>query len=243
MELQDQISYARGSTAQIGSDIKEDSNGSHHKKEMNCHRCEVTGHIAKNCPNKNNMKVNLKYYACYTCGENGHLKKDCTAENKGSGDQVIGHRGNKMGHEAKNSMEKEEPFSKIEKPGFSCGKLGHVARACSDRDILNGKDLSSFSCFRCGEYGHISKQCQSAVRNAGDINTPMSKSAKLSGFAQGLLPKEVVGAMEVKGKLMFALTWIGSEETSMVTAEEANINCASLVFKYFEDRASGKNKN
>jgi hypothetical protein len=42
------------------------------KGEPKCYKCELYGHMGKNCPNKKNSNVK-----CYRCGKFGHMSKSC----------------------------------------------------------------------------------------------------------------------------------------------------------------------
>lgn len=42
---------------------------------------------------------------------------------------------------------------------FQCGKYGHLARSCSQKNGTDGNGKQPFACFNCGEQGHFARSC------------------------------------------------------------------------------------
>ena len=56
------------------------------------------------------------------------------------------------------------------------------------------------------------------------------------GFARGLEPDKIAGAIQLDSQLLFLIKWKDSRFSDLVPAQEANTKCPQIVIKYYEDR-------
>ena len=66
------------------------------------------------------------------------------------------------------------------------------------------------------------------------INTSMD-TAVYSGFVNGLIPEQILGATTDGTKILFYMKWTNTH-ISVVSAEEANTRCPQVVIKFYETR-------
>ncbi|XP_065204003.1 chromobox protein homolog 1-like [Planococcus citri] len=66
------------------------------------------------------------------------------------------------------------------------------------------------------------------------------RNSEKVGFARGLTPLEIVGAVENNGTYCFLIKWEGSDETDIVPAIDAHKFCPQLVIQFYEKRIMWK---
>lgn len=78
-----------------------------------CFKCGKEGHVAQNCPEREDIGPGFKGVICFKCGQGGHLANKCNKCDKKS------------------------------RACFICGKDGHLAADCPDRDHLRDRTFPS----------------------------------------------------------------------------------------------------
>lgn len=58
----------------------------------------------------------------------------------------------------------------------------------------------------------------------------------ITGFDRGLEAEQIMGAIQLQGKIMFLVKWKGLKKVDLVQADEANEKCPSVVIQYYEKR-------
>lgn len=58
----------------------------------------------------------------------------------------------------------------------------------------------------------------------------------VEGFARGLEPDKITGAIQLDSELLFLIKWKNSKASDLVPAQEANVKCPQVVIKYYENR-------
>lgn len=66
---------------------------------------------------------------------------------------------------------------------------------------------------------------------------------QLSGFEQGFVAENIVGATEQNNQLLFLLKWEGKIEASLVSSKEANEKCPQVVIKFYESRLAWRTED
>lgn len=121
-----------------------------------CFNCHKTGHLARNCPNKNKAaqkptsdeekildNQHIKKF-CLFCWKNGHVAKDCFSL--------------KETFAAKPSELRNHPTNTHNSPKYcsNCKRSGHDTKECRKKDKI---------CFTCNKPGHVSTACPNKRKN------------------------------------------------------------------------------
>lgn len=129
--------------------------------------------------------------------------------------------------------------------------ISEVTKNESEVKTLAKNDKKDGASIKKNEKQTIIKEEELSKKNVGPpskkkkedtsaVNEITKGGKQPSGFERGLPAQEIVGATESGGKLMFLIKWKGSEEASLVAAEEANIKCPQIVIKFYEARLTWK---
>lgn len=67
---------------------------------------------------------------------------------------------------------------------------------------------------------------------------PNLRSRAKTGFDQGLVPEEVLGATNTPGFLNYLVKWRGVEKATLVPSSVASVKCPQLVIKYLQSKVA-----
>ncbi len=136
-------------------------------KTVTCFACNGFGHVAKQCPTRNNIKVNdqLSAKICYFCQKPGHIARNCNNPRPRLGPGQVDRR-NQGTH-----FPNRKPVV-----CYRCGKEGHIARLCQ----TTWDNTKGF--VQTPEKGSDSQQNQSKIRMS--TISPVSKRKTLMVEAQ-----------------------------------------------------------
>lgn len=69
-----------------------------------------------------------------------------------------------------------------------------------------------------------------------DKRKNITEDSRPRGFDRGLEAKQIVGATDAGGELMFLMMWEGCEEADLVPARQANVRCAEVVIDFYQSK-------
>uniref|UniRef100_A0A2L2XZW8 Cell growth-regulating nucleolar protein n=1 Tax=Parasteatoda tepidariorum TaxID=114398 RepID=A0A2L2XZW8_PARTP len=119
-----------------------------------CHKCNESGHMARDCPGETSGNQGSGGKSCFKCGQEGHLSRECTES--GGGGSGACFNCNEEGHQSRNCPKKKQD-SRGSGACFNCNEEGHQSRNCPQK--RQGGRASSGACYNCNEEGHQSRDC------------------------------------------------------------------------------------
>jgi len=113
--------------------------------------------------------------------------------------------------------------------------MNEIIAAAEKRENLS-EDLSEEFKKNCKEKQKHDKDKAAEKGKSTQHSSSGDGDNKPRGFDRHLDPERINGATQDSGELLFLIKWIGSDETDIVLAKEANVRCPQTVIKYYEDR-------
>jgi len=133
-----------------------------------CNYCGEVGHIAKKCPNEQNLKpcglcavVGHEMWSCpqksvcFNCGVPGHVSRECN-QRRGLPERMVCTICYRSGHHRFDCRERPWNAPYQDAVCMQCGQQGHLM--CSELRWFFF--LKGVSCFNCGENGHRGVDCR-----------------------------------------------------------------------------------